>query len=74
MRKAKVTLYLDEQLWREFRAACVRRGKSASEVVELRVHDQMLTWVAEELVRSAVRSEAQPSDPIGGEGRDTAEK
>jgi hypothetical protein len=44
---ARVTLSLDDQLWREFRAACIKRGKSASAVVEMGMHEQMLNWAAE---------------------------
>ena len=46
--KQKATIYLDGQLWREFRAACLRRGKSASAVIEMAIHDQMLHWAAEQ--------------------------
>lgn len=34
MPKQKVTLYMSGELWREFRAQCVRMGVSASEVTE----------------------------------------
>jgi hypothetical protein len=47
MKKQRVTLYLDGQLWREFRAACVRRGQSASEVTEMGIQNQMLSWAAD---------------------------
>lgn len=34
MAKQKVTLYLDGELWREWRAQCIRNGVSASEATE----------------------------------------
>ena len=62
MSKAKVTLYLDRQLWKEFRAACVRRDTSASAVVELAVQDRMLGWTAEEERERAKTSESPADD------------
>lgn len=40
--KQRVTLYIDGQLWRDFRADCVQRGKSASEIVDYLINDHML--------------------------------
>ena len=44
MAKQKVTLYLDGDLWRQFRAACILNNQSASEVTEelIRLHMGML--------------------------------
>ena len=47
MSKARITLYLDGDRWRTFRAACVGRGRSASGVVESLVAEQLRAWAAE---------------------------
>lgn len=48
MSKQRATLYLDGDLWRDFRAACVRRGVSASHLVNILIHDQMSAWMGGE--------------------------
>lgn len=45
--KKRITLYVDEHIWRQFRAACVTRSKSASEVVDLFMEDQVIRWGVE---------------------------
>ena len=37
--KKKVTLYLDETTWRDFRAACIQRGVSASQEIETLIRE-----------------------------------
>jgi hypothetical protein len=37
--KKKVTLYLEETTWRDFRAACIQRGVSASQVIEMLIRE-----------------------------------
>jgi hypothetical protein len=45
MAKQRVTLYINADLWRAFRAACVQRGYSASEIVDIHMQEQMTAWV-----------------------------
>lgn len=45
MKKQRVTLYIDMDMWREFRATCVRRGVSASHIVDILISDQMSAWM-----------------------------
>lgn len=45
MSKQRATLYFDKQLWRDFRAACVQRGYSASQIIETLIREQMTAWM-----------------------------
>jgi hypothetical protein len=42
--KQRITLYVDAQTWRDFRAACVKRGRTASQVVSERMQEQVEAW------------------------------
>ena len=45
----RITLsFRDEALWREFRAACIRRKTSASQEIGHFVYEQLDTWQREE--------------------------
>ncbi len=45
--KQRATLYLDGDLWRDFRSACVKRGVSASYLVNILIHEQMSAWMGD---------------------------
>jgi hypothetical protein len=61
--KRRVTLYVDDQLWREFRATCVRRGLTASAVVEMGIHEQMLQWAVEQ-VQADVKKDPDHTEDV----------
>ena len=45
----RITLsFRDAVLWREFRAACIRRGTSASQTIEQFVQEQLAIWHQQE--------------------------
>lgn len=56
--KKKVTIYLDQEVWRAFRAKCIGQGDSASEVIEYFIRD----YIGKPL----------PEKPIGGNEEDVA--
>lgn len=39
-----VTLAIDERIWREFKAECVRRGLRASQLTEEYMRGMLKTW------------------------------
>lgn len=40
----KINLYVDEQVWRNFRSACIQHGQSASQVIERLMREQLERW------------------------------
>jgi len=49
----KISLYLDEQLWHQFRIECVKRKTSASQVVAGLLAQQLQQWQLEDEQRAA---------------------
>lgn len=45
--KGKTTLTLDEAVWRIFRSECIRRGVSASTMVEEFMQETLKKWKVE---------------------------
>ncbi len=45
--KGKTTLTLDEEIWRTFRAECIRRGVSASKMVQAFMSTSLKRWGVE---------------------------
>ena len=45
--KGKTTLTLDEEIWRTFRAECIRRGVSASRMVQAFMATSLKRWGVE---------------------------
>jgi hypothetical protein len=45
--KGKTTLTLDEPVWRVFRAECIRRGVSASRMVQEFMRETLKKWGVE---------------------------
>lgn len=39
-----VTMVIDERVWREFKAECVRRGLKASQLTEEYMRGMLKTW------------------------------
>lgn len=62
--KQRINLYVDGTLWREYRAACVRRGESASEVTERLISAQVASWESE----AKVSQKVSPAAPTGETG------
>ena len=48
MAMQKTTLYLDENVWRSFRMACLKRNMAASPEVELLMRKQLVVWHKED--------------------------
>ena len=72
MSKARVTLYLDGDRWRTFRAACVTRGRSASRVVEALVAEQLRAWAGDAVQEtSSPASQEAGDDDIDPDGHGT---
>lgn len=44
MKKAKVTVFLEVEPWREFRAECIRRGFSASNKLGKIIGETLHNW------------------------------
>ena len=42
--KGKTTLTVDEDVWREFRAQCIRRGTSASKLIQEFMRMSLRRW------------------------------
>lgn len=63
MEKQRINLYVGVNLWRVFRAGCVRRGKSASETIDQLMQEQVRQWEIEEAQRDArAESSSDPND------------
>jgi hypothetical protein len=45
--KAKTTLTVDEEVWRAFRAECIRRGTSASKLIQEFMRMSLKKWGVE---------------------------
>jgi hypothetical protein len=43
----KVTLSIDEQVWRDFHAECIRRGLKGGKEVERLMQEQLAQWAAQ---------------------------
>lgn len=63
MKKQRINLYVASGVWREFRAGCVRRGKSASEIVEYLMNDQAFTWSIEDTATDTATRGAGANEP-----------
>ena len=65
--KAKTTLTVDEEVWREFRAQCIRRGTSASKLIQEFMRMSLKKWNVDELSYAAEEvSKKSPKKSIKG--------
>lgn len=48
-KKGKTTLTVDEDVWREFRVQCIRRGTSASKLIQEFMRMSLKKWGVEEV-------------------------
>lgn len=72
--KAKATVSLSRTTWRAFRAACIRRGVSASSVIETAIDAVLEGWANNEQQQGpsehrATRYDRYSQAPGGGTGR-----
>lgn len=65
MSKQRVTLYLDGELWRAFRATCIKRRHSASALVEILIGEQMTAWTMDKSAANVAQSVADDEQPSG---------
>lgn len=56
----KISLYLDEHLWHQFRLVCLHRHTSASQVVSGLLAEQIGRWTTEDETYEATVRDAVP--------------
>lgn len=59
MSKQRINLYIDGDLWRQFRAACIQRRSNASRIAEMLIKEQMDDW--DQAFLWVQRAEAEPN-------------
>lgn len=59
----RATIYIpDDQLWRDFRSACIQRDKSASEIIATYVARQVAAWNDDHDIQTQTeQSESEPA-------------